>query len=42
MIMEGQDNLPSDYEDLEGSKECVLKQGFLGLVTDVSSDKTSK
>jgi len=42
MIMEDSDNLPTDYKDLEATKECVLKQGFLGLVTDVSTDKTSK
>lgn len=42
LIMEDQHNLPTDYKDLEVTQECVLKQGYLGLVTDVSADKESK
>lgn len=27
--------MPKDYKDLEMTKECELKQGYVGLVTDV-------
>ena len=35
LIMENQENIPDDYSKLEATKECELKQGFLGLVTDI-------
>jgi len=35
MIMEGGETLPTDYENLEATKECELKQGYLALVTSI-------
>lgn len=35
MVMEGGETLPTDYENLEATKECELKQGYLALVTSI-------
>ena len=31
--------MPKDYKDLEMTKECDIKQGYVGLVTDVNTEK---
>ena len=35
--MEDLENMPVDYKELEVTKECELKQGYLGLVTDTDT-----
>jgi len=35
LVMEGGETLPTDYENLEATKECELKQGYLALVTSI-------
>lgn len=40
--MEDLDNLPGDYKELEVTKDCELKQGYLGLVTEIDNSYGDK
>lgn len=40
LVMEGGEALPTDYDQLEATKECELKQGYLALVTSISTPVT--
>ena len=37
--MEGAVELSTDYSNLEATKECEIKQGYLAIVTDISRSK---
>ena len=36
LVMEGGVEISTDYQNLEATKECEIKQGYLGLVTNIA------